>query len=267
MAVSHDRHGRRRNAADCKVSEFAMAQAQYPYLDLTVLDDVRNHIIAPNAALLFTRNLSHLLWANGEGASLIGAAAIRPAIEGEFTLNPAMERQIRTAADKLDSDDDASAIMRVRSGFKTRLVGFNVRLIDLPDGAKGVFLLTESLKPRTHREADMASIAVEGLDGYSHASAIIGADGQVLAGSQHFADLGVQESDLVALVQEVATEEDRLVKRPIETTKGTMPSGIARLSETPASHLLVIASTNPADDNAVSAPLAEPADGLEDDSA
>lgn len=243
-----------------------MAQAQYPYLDLTVLDDVRNHIIAPNAALLFTRDLSHLLWANGEGASLIGAAAVRPAIEGEFTLNPAMERQIRTAADKLDSDDDASAIMRVRSGFKTRLVGFNVRLIALPDGAKGVFLLTESLRPRTHREADMASIAVEGLDGYSHASAIIGADGQVLAGSQHFADLGVQESDLVALVQEVATEEDRLVKRPIETTKGTMPSGIARLSEAPASHLLVIASTNPADDNAVSAPLAEPADGLEDDS-
>ncbi|MEM1039281.1 MAG: HAMP domain-containing sensor histidine kinase [Pseudomonadota bacterium] len=261
-----DRHGRRRNSADCKVSEFAMAQAQYPYLDLTVLDDVRNHIIAPNAALLFSRDLSRLLWANGEGASLIGASAIRPAIEGEFTLNPAMERQIRTAAGKLDKDDNASAIMRVRSGFKTRLVGFNVRLIALPDGEKGVFLLTENLRPRTHREADMASIAVEGLDGYSHASAIIGADGKVLAGSQHFDDLGVQASDLVALVQEVATEDDRLVKRPIETTKGAMPSGIARLSEKPASHLLVIASTNPADDTVLAAQVAETMDDPEADS-
>ncbi|MEL6965802.1 MAG: hypothetical protein AAGM04_00330, partial [Pseudomonadota bacterium] len=224
-----------------------MAQAQYPYLDLTVLDPVRKFVVAPSAALIFSRDLDRLLWANGEGTQLIGSPAIRPAIEGEFSFNPAMARQIKAAADKLDHAREASAIMRVRTGFKTRLVGFNIKPIALPDGESGLLLLTEGLRPRNFGSDEMAAMAVAGLDGYSHASAIVDAGGAVVSGSEHFAALGVEEADLKALVAEVSTEDDRLVKRPVATQNGPMPSGIARLRDEPALHLLVIASNNPAD--------------------
>ncbi len=219
-----------------------MVQAQYPYLDLTVLPEVRGHVIASNAAILFDRDMARILWANGEAAGFIGSPTLRMALEGDFQLNPAMVRQIRTAVDRLDHEQSSSAIMRVRRGFKTQLVGFAVTEIKLPDGAKGLLLTTESLHGRGHSQADMARVAVECLDGYSHASAIVDGNGGVVAASTHFSELAVSTDDLADMARVGNREDDRLVKRPLLAGSHSIPSGLARLSDDPLMHLLVIAN-------------------------
>ena len=219
-----------------------MTQVQYPYLDLTVLPDIRPHVISASAAVLFDKDISQVLWANGEGANYIGSPAIRFALEGNLRVNPAMLRQIRTATDRLETRGEASAIMRVRRGFKTRLINFTISHATLPGGEQAYLLLTEKLHNRHYTQADMIDAAVNCLDGNSHASAVLDADGAVIASSEHFATLEVSSNDLVQMAQEANAEKDRLVKRPVGTNTGPMPSGIARLQDAPVLHLLVIAN-------------------------
>ena len=219
-----------------------MAQVQYPYLDLTVLSDMRPHVISASAAVLFDSDLTQVLWANGEGANYIGSPAIRHALEGRLSINPAMLRQIKSATSRLGTGGEASAIMRVRRGFKTRLINFTVSQTTLPGGEHAFLLLTERLHGRRHTKADMVDAAVNCLDGYSHASAVLDANGGVIASSEHFETLGVSTDDLAQMAHEANTEEDRLVKRPVGTNSGPMPSGMARLQDAPALHLLVIAN-------------------------
>lgn len=220
-----------------------MATASYPYLDLTVLPEIREHVIAPRGVVLFSQDMSALLWANGEGAKLLGANVVRELLENELSLPPIMRRQIGAAVDRLDTEVSANGAMRVRSGFKSRLVGFTVSNIALPDGETAILLKTDALHGRGHSAADMARVAVDCLDGYSHASAILDQKGSILAASEHFSALSVPEEQLSELVAEVLTEEDRLVKRPIGTKRGELPAGIARLSDEPATHVLIIADT------------------------
>ena len=227
------------------VSGEAMAQVQYPYLDLTVMPEMRNYVVSPCAAILFAPGLRHVLWANGEGAQLIGAQTIRAALEGEYSSNTTMMRQVSVAADKLETASEARANIRLKQGFQTRLLGYSVRSVTLPDGDRAILFVSDSLHGRSHPRDAMAQAAVRGLDGYSHAAAILDDDGAVLVSSERFEALGLKNSDLVSLTQEVASEGDRLVKRRVITTNGSMPTGIARLADNPALHLLVVAEAEP----------------------
>jgi len=222
-----------------------MAQAQYPYLDLTVMPEMRDYVVSPCAAILFTPGLRHVLWANGEGAQLIGAPTIRAALEGEYSSNSAMMRQVSVAADKLETSSEARANIRLKHGFQTRLLGYLVRSVTLPDGERAILFLSDSLHGRSHSRETMAKAAVQGLDGYSYAAAILEADGTILASSDQFEALALTDSDLVSLTQEVADEDDRLVKRHVKAATGNMPTGIARLADNPALHLLVVAEAEP----------------------
>lgn len=221
----------------------SMAQVNYPYLDLTVLPEIRTQVITSRAALLFDESFTTVLWANGEGASLLGSPALRDLLDGDISINPTMRRQMAAAIEQLDDSDEVSAVARIRRGMQSRLLGFSVRHIQLPQNEKAVLLITENLRGRDHSESDMARSAVDCLDGYSHASAILGAEGELLASSEHFGTLDVKPNELAKLVKEVATEEDRLVKRLIETASGSLAAGIARLSDDPASHILIIADS------------------------
>ncbi|MEP1209112.1 MAG: ATP-binding protein [Rhizobiaceae bacterium] len=218
-----------------------MAQTNYPYLDLTVLPEIRPHVITSRAVLLFDKAFQTILWANGEGASLLGSPVLRDLLDGELAMNPAMQRQISSAIEQLDDEDEVSAVVRIRRGMQSSLLGFSVRHIELPQKDQAVLMVTEALHGRGRSVTDMARTAVDCLDGYSHASAILGAGGAALATSEHFGTLQVSSEELAKLANEVSTEEDRLVKRLIETSNGARAAGIARLSDDPASHILIIA--------------------------
>ena len=221
-----------------------MAQAQYPYLDLTVMPQMRDHVISPRAAILFSTDLRHILWTNGEGAQLIGADTIRAALEGDCKPDTVMMRQIAVAAQKLDTASEARANIRLKQGFKTRLLGYSVSEMTLPDGKQAILLVSDRMHGRRHPHDEMAQSAVDGLDGYSHAAAVLDARGGVIAMSRRFEELGLEGNDLAALTQDVAGEDDRLIKRHVDTKNGNMPAGIARLTDNPALHLLVLADVS-----------------------
>ena len=219
-----------------------MAPTNYPYLDLTVLPEIRPHVITSRAVILFDTGFSTVLWANGEGAGLLGSPVLRDLLDSDLSLNAAMSRQIASAIEQLDDHDDVSAVVRIGRVLRSRLVGFNVRRIKLPGGESAVLMVTEELHGRSHSEQDMARTAVNSLDGYSHASAILAANGEIVAASEHFSALDVSADELGKLVSEVSSEQDRLVKRLITTANGSLAAGIARLRDDPASHILIIAA-------------------------
>ncbi len=221
-----------------------MAQTNYPYLDLTVLPEVRPHVISSRAVVLYDEAFESILWANGEGTNLLGSSGLRDLLDGAHSINPVMLRQIRGAIEQLDDEDQVTAVMRLRRGVSSNLVGFSVRHIELPDSGRAVLMVTDELHGRGHSDTGMARAAVDCLDGYSHASAILGGQGELLATSKHFDTLNVSDGELAKLVSEVAGEDDRLVKRLITTINGSVAAGIARLSDDPAIHILIIADSN-----------------------
>lgn len=238
------------------MSNGIMAQATYPYLDLSVLPDVRHHLVSPHAALLFTADLKTVLWSNSDGASLWGAPTIAALLESETAPNPAMLRQIAAAANKLDARTESSGSMRVRVGFKTRLIGFTVHRVILPDDAEAILLTTERLHPRSFDRSAIAQSLVESLDGHGHACAVLTEDGSVVASSAQFSDLDIEGDDLRTLCEEVAREDDHLIKRPLTTPGGDLPAGIAYLGAEDGCLLVIAEPGEAASTSAQDAPTA-----------
>ena len=217
---------------------------RHAYLDLTVLPQMRELVLSASAGLVLDREDGSVLWANGEGAGLLGASSMKAILSGEHAMNPATRRQILQAASRLEHEETVDSVMRVRSGFRTRVIGFNVRPVTLPDGEEALLLRTEPMAPRDADEAQRAGRLLGALDGYSHASAVLDGHGSLLAASEHFGELAIDSETLRDLVSELGGEEDRLVKRPVQTARGILPMGIARISDTPLHALMVVADAD-----------------------
>ena len=224
-----------------------MPDPRHAYLDLTVLPAVRPLVLSSGAGLVLDPADARVMWANGAGAALLGARSMKALLSGDHAMNPAMRRQIMGAMARLDDEDRVDSVMRVRAGFRTRVIGFNLTPVNLPDGARAALLRTEPLSARGTSEAEQARRLVDSLDGYGHASAILDGAGQVVAQSEHFGELSIEPALLRALVEEVETEADSLVKRPVETSRGPMPMGLARISDTPLHAVMIVAQSDDED--------------------
>ena len=53
-----------------------MAQASYSFLDVAVLDEVRERFAAGDALVILSGDLEEVIWANGPGAALFGHADV-----------------------------------------------------------------------------------------------------------------------------------------------------------------------------------------------
>ncbi len=211
---------------------------------------MREHLISGSAAIVFADGLSDIVWCNAEGVLLIGADNVRQAIDGELQINSAMRRQMASALAQLgNKDGPVGAVMRLRRGFKSGLVGFTLRAFPLPDGERGLLLLSEPLRGRRDREDAQAQRMVDSLDGRGHSSAILMADGQVLAASPSFHALEIGGDVLRDLCAQTMGETDRLVKRAIATAKGALPGGMARIRDAPGRYLLIMAGTEEPDED------------------
>ncbi len=213
---------------------------RYPYLDLTVLPEIRELVISARAALIMSTDLSTIFWANGEGTRLLGHDQVRNLLEDGAEIPAVMKRQISSAAERLDGTSIVSGAMRITSGWKSALVGFKVSTITLPDGENGILLVSDPLNVRSR--AKMAATTLACLEGQGYVSAVLGHGGTIISASKDFEDIEVGRHILAILVDEVQDEQDRLVKRLISTGNGMMAAGIARLTDDPASHLLILAS-------------------------
>ena len=108
----------------------SMPQVHYPFIDIAVHPAIRARFAAGDAVVLFSRDMSEVLWANGEGARLFGHRAIYDLIEGGPDRGGVAFRQMTAAAAQLGRPGDRRAFtMRVMSGFRSVAVQAEVGLV------------------------------------------------------------------------------------------------------------------------------------------
>ncbi|MGH6761882.1 MAG: PAS domain S-box protein [Phyllobacterium sp.] len=211
----------------------------YPFIDVAALDGIRERFIRGDALVVVSADLAKVIWTNGPGARLFGFSSIDGMI-GSAGLPVPTRRQL-LALDGFPSLGTGRILMtRIASGVQSRLLQFAASEIEMPDGVYAVLLA----HPLEHAGAtiEINDTAVTGLDGETTHAAILDASASILTASEGFVRLGFEHDELLRLIDEVRLEQDRMVKRPVRTLSGLVPTGMARLTDDPAIHLLVAVS-------------------------
>ncbi|MDC9832294.1 ATP-binding protein [Rhizobium binxianense] len=237
-----------------------MPAVQYPFIDIAVHARVRERFSRGEAMVLFSADLTRLLWANGAGAELFGHSAVYDLLDQGVDRTDITFRQLETAARQLaDIGDNRSLMIRVAKGFQRAQVQAAAELIRLSSGEKAIlFSVPVSAKPLAAGAS--AAQMLQGLDDPDTHMAVIGANGEVIAASPGFASLGISEQTAKTLISLAGAHPDRLVKRPVATARGNLPAAVGKLSDEPALHLLFAVEAAIGDLDPIDAPALDPVD-------
>lgn len=214
-----------------------MASGTYPFIDIAVLDEIREHFANGDALIVVSPDMESVIWANGQGASLLGYEAIDDILSSEKFLGIQARRQLMALDGFPAIGHGRTVSLRMAFGLSSRIQTFQASDIALPRGEQAI-LLTVANADRTGSHEQAAALAIRGFVDHTTHAAMINSVGAVIAASEHFGRLGFNDKVLGDLVREVRLERNRLVKRPVQTAKGAVPTGIARLTDSPALHLL-----------------------------
>ncbi len=217
-----------------------MASVSYSFVDIAVLDRVRERFAAGDALLVLSRALDTVIWANGPGAALIGYRNIEEAIGAESNLSATTRRQISATPGFPRISGERTVGTRLGRGMRAPVVNLEASTISLPGGEQAILLALKATSMRMRDDAFRATAAVEGFDAADQFAALVDENGLVAASSSGFQKLGIERETLRALVDEVRDETDRLVKRMVEGGARQRPAAIAKLTDEPAWHLLVV---------------------------
>ena len=215
-----------------------MPSGQYPYIDIAALDAVRTRFAAGDAIAILTPALDEVIWANGPGARLFGSSDIESIIGAEPQIGFAAKRQITATSGYPRIGKDRAITVRLASGMTSRAMAFVASEIGLPGGEDAILLAVPAAAGGARSPADVASRAIAGLDQAGQYAAIVDAAGGIVMASSGFERLGIGTDTLAELVGEV--RDDRLVKRMIAAATQPLPAGFVRLTDDPATHLLVV---------------------------
>lgn len=214
-----------------------MASGEYSFIDLSVLEEVRGHFAAGDPMFLLTPNLERTIWANGPGARFLGHADVAAAMGSDAGLDPVMRRRIMAAPGYPEIGRDRQIQLRAASGFSRLPLACRASQVRLPDGKPALLIVVPD--PAASLD-EAATRAIEGIGNGGKYAALVGGEGEILAESHGLSRIGVSRATLARLIREVRHEPDRLVKRMVPAAAGTIAAGIARLSEMPPLHLLVL---------------------------
>ncbi|WP_027055053.1 PAS domain S-box protein [Mesorhizobium erdmanii] len=231
--------------------------SEYSFLDVAVLDAVRQRFAAGDAIAILSVDLEQVIWANGPGAAVFGYPDIEAIIGASAQLPLIARRQIMATSGFPEIGSDRGITVRLATGMTSRTVGFQASAVTLPDGEKAIMLAVPAAQTGSRSAAEIASRAISGFTEDGHFIAFIDAGGKVEAASDGFSGLGIQPATLAALVADVAAEGERIVKRLVPGGNTSYPAGLARL--TPERHLLVVIDEDRLEDNASTAEVDEPA--------
>ncbi|TWH00613.1 PAS domain S-box-containing protein [Mesorhizobium sp. J18] len=215
-----------------------MVSRPYSFIDIAVLNEVRTCFAAGDALAILSTDLEEVLWANGPGAALFGYSDIESAIGAPPRLSASARRQIMSIPKFPRIGRDRLVAIRISSGFKAAAVTLHASDIELPDGEPALLFALSA--PVAQQASERSRKAISGFHKVGHFAALVDAGGDILASSECFSDLGIASSTLRQLVEDVRLERDRLVKRLIPGKTIQLPAGIARLTDDPATHLLVV---------------------------
>ncbi|MEX0345708.1 MAG: PAS domain S-box protein [Rhizobiaceae bacterium] len=217
-----------------------MTTGAYSFIDIAVLEGVRNQFAAGDPLVLLSQDLETLLWVNGPGAALLGHDDIESALGTPLDLGIIARRQISAAPGFPDLGSGKPLMIRIHRGSSSIPVACIISSIRLPDGNTGILLAIGGTVPAGLDDKEIAKRAISGLHTTGHCAALIDADGGVVSAGNGFTDLEISRTELRGLISEVASEDDRLVKRMLPGSRGEMAAGIGRLADDPAQHLLII---------------------------
>ena len=220
-----------------------MPAVQYPFIDIAVHERVKDHFARGEAIVLFSLDLTDVLWANGAGAGLFGKPVIYDLIEDGPNRNDVTFRQVETTAQQLRSSGEVRRfLIRIPAGFQRVAVEAVVERIHLTRDVDALLFAAPVSKAPLKDEV-IARSMLEGFDDPDTHMAVLGEDGLILSASPGFLELGMTPATARTLVGMAASHPDRLVKRPIPTGKGYLPAAIGRVSNEPPMHLLFAVET------------------------
>lgn len=227
-----------------------MPSENYSFLDVAVLDAVRQRFAAGDAIALLSADLEQVIWANGPGAAVFGYPDIEAIIGASTGLPLIARRQIMATSGFPQIGRDRAITVRLATGLTSRAVGFLASAVTMPDGEKAIMLAVPAAQTGS-RSAEIAAQAISGFTEDGHFIAFVDAKGNIEAASDGFSALGILPETLAALVTDVANENDRIVKRLVPGGTTSYPAGLARLTD--ERHLLVVIDENRLDSEAGSA--------------
>ena len=237
--------------------------SQYPFIDIAVHDKVRERFARGEALVVFTEDLSGVLWANGAGARMFGNASVYDFIDQGPDIRDLAWRQMTTTAGQLGEPfGPRSFLMRVASGFERITVQASVEKIVV--GTEMAVLFAAPTGVRSNALRDVARRLIEGFDDPETHVAVIGDSGEILSSTPGFGALALPAHVISMLQEGVRGKPGHVLKRPIHVGEAVYPAAIAQLAAKPALNLLFIigedfaGSTAAADEVTETAPQAEP---------
>lgn len=217
-----------------------MSSVQYPFIDIAVHERIRAHFAAGKALVLFSADMTEVLWANGRGARLFGRSSIYDLIDQGPNRVDLTYRQARSTARGLATVGETRTFMiRMTEGFERVGVTAVCERIALSDGGEGI-LVAAPAGASDPKAIDCARQMLEGFDDPQTHIAVLNGDGEIISASPAFATLELTPQTARMLVTLVGQGHERLVKRPVPTASGYLPGAIARLSDEPALNLLFL---------------------------
>ncbi|PZV35810.1 PAS domain S-box protein [Mesorhizobium kowhaii] len=231
--------------------------SEYSFLDVAVLDAVRQRFAAGDAIAILSTDLEQVIWANGPGAAVFGYPDIEAIIGASAQLPLIARRQIMATSGFPEIGRDRAIMVRLATGMTSRAVGFLASAVTMPDDEKAIMLTVPAAQTGSRSASEIAARAIGGLTEDGHFIAFVDAAGNVEAASEGFSALGILPETLAALVADVADGSERIVKRLVPGGATSYPAGLARLTE--ERHLLVVIDEDqldgkaPAEDSVVEA--------------
>jgi PAS domain S-box-containing protein len=212
--------------------------SSYSFIDVAILDEVRERFAAGDALAILSGDLEQVIWANGPGAALFGHDDIEAIIGAPSRLGLPAKRQIMATRGFPEIGRDRQLMVRMTTGVNSHAVAFLASALTLPDGERAI-LLAAPLQAAGRTPADIARRAIGGFNEPGHFVAFVDARGEVEAASPGFAELGIAQETLAGLIAETSGAE-RIARRVIRGGSARLPAGLARLTDDPARHLLVV---------------------------
>ena len=234
-----------------------MPSASYSFLDVAALDGVRERFACGDALAILSSDLDEVIWTNGPGAILLGYADIEEGIGAASRLGMATRRQIAATRGFPHIGRDRPVQLRITTGITSRMVSFVASSLVLPDGEAAILLAAPAPTGGARSERDIAERAIGGFAEVGHFAAFLDADGNVEAASAGFDALGLRHDTLANLVRQAAREADRIVKQMIPGASGSLPAGLARLTD--RRNLLVVIDEGLSDEGPSEPAIAPPA--------
>ncbi len=217
-----------------------MPSRQYPFIDIAVHDRIREGFASGDAQVLLAQNLTDLLWVNGAGAHLFGYANLYDFLEEGLASGSATFRQIQSAARSADRSGPSKPYkfaMRIGSGFRRPMLSAGMERIQL-SGGEAAYLLTCSQEKASDTPEDRAGHMISGFEDTGTHAAVLDGEGRVVASTQSFQRLEMDDATRKRLIEDVARDADRLVKHPVRTALGYLPAAVARIDDDNELHLM-----------------------------